>query len=107
TNYSGVAKSVDEGVTWDVIEGLRWPGDSNFIQVAPYRVQVSDETAEIYFWCIPAGRLGDVKLMKVNENDIEHLSKYMYYAGLDEEGKPIWSEKLDDAVLVVDDEVGV
>ena len=106
-NYSGVSKSTDEGETWEIIEGLRWPGDSNFIQVSPYTVKINEEMSEIYFWGIPAGRFGGVQLMKVNEAEIEVLEAYRYYAGLDGDGEPIWSASLDDAAMVLEDILGV
>lgn len=105
-NYSGIAKSVDEGQTWEFIESAKWPGDSNFIQVSSYKVVMDDDTTEIYFWSIPAGRFGGVKLMKVNEKFIEDISKYEYYIGTDEDGNPLWSQQMENAVLVVDDTVG-
>ncbi len=106
-NYSGVTKSVDQGEHWTILEDIRWPGDSNFIQVSPYKVIVNADLTEIYFWTIPAGRFGGVTLMKVNEQSIEDLSKYVYYAGMGEDNKPIWSQDMDKAELVVKDEVGV
>src|SRR5690606_16517469 len=77
SNYGGLAKSVDEGKTWQILEDVQWPGDSNFIQVSPYKVEVNDELTEIYFWCIPTGRFGHVQLMKVDEKHIEDLDQYV------------------------------
>jgi len=105
-NYAGVAKSTDGGANWEQLEDLRWPRDSNFIQVSPYKVQMSDDRTEIYFWCIPSGRFGAIKLMKVEERDIETFSAYQYYAGSDDQGQPIWSGDPDEARIVVDDEAG-
>jgi hypothetical protein len=104
-NYSGVAKSADGGEHWEIVEGLQWPGDSGFIQVSPFKVGDGEE-AEIYFWTIPSGRFGGVKLMKVKEANLEDLSSYEYFAGEDEQGKPQWSKDRDQAALVVDDTVG-
>lgn len=106
-NYSGVAKSGDEGEHWEIIEELKWPGDSNFIQVSPYAIEVNNELTEIYFWCIPAGRFGDVKLMKVDEKHIENIEEYRYYAGTDSKGNPVWSKKMNDAKFVMEDEYSV
>lgn len=103
-NHSGVAKSEDSGEHWSVVEGLQWPGDSGFIQVSPFKVGDGEE-AEIYFWTIPSGRFGGVKLMRVKEQNIEDLSSYEYFAGEDE-GQPRWSKDMDQAKLVVDDTVG-
>ncbi|GJM78572.1 hypothetical protein HMSSN139_10680 [Paenibacillus sp. HMSSN-139] len=64
------------------------------------------EEAEIYFWTIPSGRFGGVKLMRVKERNIEDLGSYEYFTGEDEEGQPRWSKEMNQAKLVVDDTVG-
>lgn len=104
-NHSGVAKSEDGGEHWSVVEGLQWPGDSGFIQVSPFKAGDGEE-AEIYFWTIPSGRFGGVKLMRVKERNIEDLGSYEYFTGEDEEGQPRWSKEMNQAKLVVDDTVG-
>jgi hypothetical protein len=101
-NYSGMAKSEDEGETWTILEDIQWPGESNFIQVSPYTIKVNDELSEIYFWSIPAGRYGNVQLMKVDEKNIVDLNEYQYYTGIDSKGNPIWSKEMDDAAFVLD-----
>ena len=105
-NYAGVAKSVDEGRNWTLLDQPKWPGDGNFIQVSPYTVQLGGGKAEIYFWCVPSGRFGGVRLMKVGESDIERQELYRYYAGTDDQGAPIWSAEQTKAVTIVDDTVG-
>jgi len=105
-NYASVAKSADHGENWTLLDDVKWPGDSNFIQVSPYRVQAGKQPAELYFWCIKAGRFGGVQLMKVAETDIENLAAYRYYAGKDDKGNPVWSTDLNEAETVVDDLVG-
>lgn len=108
SNNASVAKSTDGGQDWTLLDDLKWPGDSNFIQVSPYKVKVDDTHSDIYFWGIQSGRFGDggVKLMKVAEPDIEKASAYLYYAGQDEKGKPIWSSDIAQAKTIVDDTVG-
>lgn len=106
TNYSGVARSTDDGETWEILEDLRWEGDSNFIQVSPYKVDDGAGGVDIYFWAIPAGRFGGVKLMKVPEEEIELIDSYTYFTGVDGDGAPTWSGNVEDAALVVDDLVG-
>ena len=105
-NYAGVGKSTDEGQNWTLLDGLTWPGDSNFIQVSPYKVQNRQGESEIYFWSIPSGRFGGVKLMKVNEKKIEQMDAYVYFAGADKAGMPIWDNNMSKAELIVDDDVG-
>ncbi|HUC93888.1 MAG TPA: DUF4185 domain-containing protein [Paenibacillus sp.] len=105
-NLASVAKSTDEGRNWTLLEKLNWPGDSNFIQVSPYKVKIDEENTEIYFWGIPSGRFGGVKLMKVGEANVENPVEYRYYAGNGEEGAPVWSADMAQAKTVVEDTVG-
>lgn len=106
-NYASVAKSTDHGNDWTLLDSVQWPGDSNFIQVSPYKIEDKKTgESEIYFWAIPSGRFGGVKLMKVGEANVEKLSEYRYYAGKDDKGKPIWSPDMTKAASVVDDTVG-
>lgn len=104
--YAGLAKSTDDGQNWTLLDAPQWPGDSNFVQVSPYKVKNDDGTSEIYLWCIPSGRFGGAKLMKVGEADIERQDAYRYYAGQDDKGEPIWSADMAAAETVVDDTVG-
>lgn len=106
-DHAALARSTDGGQTWTVVDGPRWAGDSNFIQVAP--LQVSDDgRAFIYFWAIPAGRFGDVKLMRVpaTVHDVESQQSYTYFAGTDDSGQPRWSAQPDHAEAVVEGTIG-
>lgn len=106
-NYAGLAKSTDQGETWTALDSPQWPGDSNFIQVAP--VHVTDGGTEyVYFWTIPAGRFGGVALMRVpaTEEAVEDAGAYTYFAGTDESGDPVWESDMDAAELVVDGTIG-
>jgi hypothetical protein len=106
TNYSGLTKSKDQGEHWEILEDVKWPGDSNFIQVSPYKIKISEELTEIYLWAIPAGRFGGVQLMKVDERFIEDINQYKYFAGLDDRDEPIWSTEMDEAITIVEGNVG-
>lgn len=102
--YSGLAKSDNYGQTWTKLSGVRWPGDSNFIQTANY--QIGDV---MYIWGIPSGRTGGVALMKVNVSDIEDYQSYQYFTGLDKDGAPVWAageEGMKQAELVIEPSVG-
>ena len=99
-NYSGLARSTDNGQNWFKIKDTSWSGDSNFIQVATNKID-----KQIYIWGIPSGRYGGVKLMKVAEEDIEDKNKYTYYTGT-QNGEPVWSKNINDAVIIVDFPVG-
>jgi hypothetical protein len=100
-NYGGLAKSTDHGQTCIKLDNVKWPGDSNFIQVAPYKID-----AEIYFWGIPAGRFGGVKLMKIREEDVEHFEQYQYFQGMNGNTPIFWSTDITRAAKIVEEPVG-
>lgn len=106
-NYAGLAKSTDQGETWTALESPQWPGDSNFIQVAPVHV-TEGGTEYLYFWTIPAGRFGGVALMRVpaTEEAVEDAAAYEYFGGTDDDGGPVWEADLDAAELVVEGTIG-
>lgn len=105
-NRSALIVSRDGGQTWDPVEGVEWPGDSNFVQVATAEVNEGGEDW-IYFWSIPSGRFGSVQLMRVRatEEAVEDQSAYSYFAGVDG-GAPTWSDDMADAETVVDGTIG-
>ncbi|MEJ1088009.1 DUF4185 domain-containing protein [Microbacterium sp. Mu-80] len=105
-NHSALIVSRDGGESWDPVAGVRWPGDSNFIQVAT--AQVSEDGEDyVYFWSIPAGRFGGVQLMRVpaDEASVEDQGAYSYFAAVDGE-TPRWSAEMADAETVVDGTIG-
>jgi len=114
TSYSGVAVSDDSGWNWEKLKNLKWSGDSNFAQVAIATAGVPGiceenpyiNEGDIYFWGIPAGRFGPVKLMKVENDYIEDISSYRYYSGIDRNGIPVWSPLEKDAVEIIKAPVG-
>lgn len=106
-NFAALAKSIDRGRTWTPVEGVQWPGDSNFVQLAA--AQVNDAGTEyLYLWGIPSGRFGGVQLMRVKAtaDAVEDLGAYSYFAGVDDAGAPRWSDRLTDAETLVDPTVG-
>ncbi|NYE18378.1 DUF4185 domain-containing protein [Microbacterium immunditiarum] len=106
-NHAGLAKSTDRGETWTALESPRWPGDSNFIQVAPVRVE-DGGTEYLYFWAIPAGRFGGVQLMRVpaTEQAVEDQAAYTYFAGTDDDGNPRWVSDMEAAETVIEGTIG-
>lgn len=97
--YSGLAKSDDEGQSWKKLMDVTWPGESNFIQTANFRMGDT-----MYFWGIPAGRFGGVALMKCPVNALENLEAYSYYTGNDQDGKPQWiqgSKGISQAAVII------
>jgi hypothetical protein len=106
TNYSGVAFSDDNGVTWHVArESIRASapgystvpyvsGNQNFQQFALVKPPAGSPEAQqgwVYAYGTPAGRTGTVYLSRVNQNDILDASKYQYWNG------STWSTKPADA----------
>jgi len=82
-NYGGLARSTDQGRTWQKLDGVRWPGDAGFVQNAA--LKVGDF---VYFWGIPAGRFGDVSLMRVPQERVEEYAAYEYFQGREPSGEP-------------------
>ena len=105
-NYASLAKSTDEGQNWTLLDEVKWPGNGNFVQVSPYKVEAGEGKTDVYLWAIPSGRFGGVQLMKVAEENVENLAEYRYFAGTDDKGAPVWSEDPGQAKTVVDDSVG-
>jgi hypothetical protein len=106
-NFAALAKSIDRGRTWTPVEGVQWPGDSNFVQLAA--AQVYDAGTEyLYLWGIPSGRFGGVQLMRVKAtaDAVEDLRAYSYFAGVDGAGAPRWSDRPSDAETIVEPTVG-
>lgn len=106
-NHAGLAKSTDGGATWQQLDGPRWEGGSNFVQVATAQVNEGG-TEYVYLWGIPSGRFGGVKLMRVPaaEESVEDAAAYTYFAGTDGDGRPVWSVDEADAETIVDPTVG-
>src|SRR5690606_5462762 len=80
-----------------------WEQESDFINTAivgPDQHEVLGD--DIYIYGTNMGRNNPIALMKVNKNDIEDMSKYLYYAGLDEKGNPIWTSEEADLVHILD-----
>ncbi|MFI6595799.1 DUF4185 domain-containing protein [Nonomuraea sp. NPDC050536] len=94
-NRSGLARSDDQGVTWRTLDAPTWPGESGFAQVS-----VARDGDLLYFWGIPAGRFGGVRLARVPAGRVEDPAAYEYY------GPHGWSADARAARLVVDDTVG-
>ncbi len=103
-NYGAVAKSVDQGETWEILEDLQWPGDSHFGQMAP----VLHEDY-VYVFGITGGRKDPLKLMRVLAEDYENFDAYEYFMGRDEDGNPIYEageENIYEAAVLIDGAVG-
>lgn len=101
TNYAGLARSRDKGQTWQKLDGPRWDGNSNFVQVS-----VTEVDGELYFWGVTHGRFGGVQLMKVAAVDVEQQGAYHYFTGIDGSGNPLWAADIRKARTIVTGTVG-
>ncbi len=93
-SYAEVVYSDDNGNIWHR-SGMKQRGSSNFIQVA-----VAEYGDYLYFWGIPAGRFGSVKLARVSPYDVLDSTAYRYFTGFG------WSTNEAEAVLIVDPPAG-
>ena len=106
-NFAGLAKSTDQGATWTALDDPKWPGDSNFIQVATAHV-TEQGTEYVYFWSIPSGRFGGVQLMRVpaTEAAVEDAAAYSYFTGVNDDNQPQWSADMGAASTVIEGTIG-
>lgn len=103
-NHASLAKSLDQGQSWEFLDDVQWAGDSNFVQVSAHHV-ATDEGDEIWSWGIPAGRSGGVQLMKVPAAEVESPEAYRYFTGA-AAGTPQWSADPADASMIIEGGVG-
>lgn len=94
-NHAGIAYSEDDGNTWSEPAGARWPGDSNFGQVA-----FVGQGGYLYLFGIPGGRYGGVQLARVLPSRILDLDAYAYWDGRS------WQARIADAATIVPAPVG-
>jgi hypothetical protein len=99
-NESGLAVSEDDGQTWLKDTPVKWPGDSNFGQVAFVK-----SGAYLYLFGIPGGRFGGASLARVPQEQVLDLSHYEYFAGLADQ-EPSWAAEASAGTLVVEAPVG-
>ena len=104
-NDAGLAKSTDQGQSWTVLDGPRWGGESGFVQISPFHVDV-DGVDTLYVWGITHGRFSGVSLATVPAAEVEDAGAWRYFTGTDADGDPQWSADVDAAALVLDDTVG-
>lgn len=93
--HAGFAYSDDDGETWTYDENARWPGDTNFGQVA-----MELHEGHIYIWGIPGGRYGGVRLARVVPESLLDFSAYEYWT---DDG---WVTEIADAAEVIPANVG-
>lgn len=106
-NAAALVKSTDQGETWTHLDAPRWPGTSNFVQIAAAKI-ADGGTDFVYLWGIPAGRFGGVQLMRVpaTPEAVEDPSAYTYFTGTDSSGAPQWAAEMSSAATVLDGTIG-
>jgi hypothetical protein len=75
TNFSEIAYSIDDGQNW-ILSGVKWGADSYFAQAAYFK-----ENGMVYMFGTESGRLGQVRLARVDETKILDKSAYEYWNG--------------------------
>ncbi len=103
-NYGGLAVSRDMGRTWETPSDLRWAETSDFAQIYPI---INGDW--VYFFGVPGGRRGAVKLMRVPAAEIENVAAYEYFVGYDSRGKAIFengNEGLNNSAPVISTPLG-
>lgn len=103
-NYGAVAKSMDNGESWEILENLKWPGESRFCQMYPV---VMDDM--VYVPGIGGGRDGAAGLMRVPVAEYENFEAYEYMTGIAADGSPVFekgADKLEAVYAILEKPVG-
>lgn len=106
-NYAGLASWQVGQSSFDVVNDFAFPNNSNFGMVAAsLRDDLTDASDDhVYLWGTPAGRLGGVKLARVDPLQIENHSAYEYFGGI-YGNQPTWVASEFNAPLIVEPTVG-
>ena len=75
-NFSSFYRSDDDGATWSACPEVRFPWNTNFFMVA-----LEKKDGYVYMMGTPHGRLGNARLARIAEADIEHMDRYEYWTG--------------------------
>jgi hypothetical protein len=75
-NYSGLARSDDDGQSWRLLATPRFECGSDFEQVA-----FAKDGGYVYLLGAPAGKFGGIKVARVPETDFEAIDAYRYWDG--------------------------
>jgi hypothetical protein len=94
-NYGGIARSRNNGQTWEKLTDLSWDGEGNFVQLCPVKYR-----AYVYFYGIGGGRTGPVGLMRVREEQVEDKAAYKYFCGF-EDGRALYKSGEEDQASVI------
>lgn len=98
TNYSGMYKSVDNGLTWTKCENVSFPSYSNFGQGGYFK-----KDGYIYMIGTRPGRDSSARLARFHESDIENRDNYEYWDS--STGQWIKGDE-NKAAIIINDKVG-
>jgi len=106
-SYAGLAYWEEGDEAFTVVDPFEFPGNGNFgMMAASFRPDPTAPTGDhLYVWGTPAGRLGGVKLARVEPQDVMDVNAYEYFGGFDA-GQPTWVQSEFDAPLIVEPTVG-
>lgn len=98
TNYSGMYKSLDNGMTWQKLEDVSFSSDSPFGQAGYYK-----KDGYVYMIGTQTGRSSSASLARFLESDIEYPDQYEYWNG--NLGQWIKGDEKR-AAVIIEDQVG-
>lgn len=106
-NYSGLAYWQEGDDTFTVVNGYEFPGNGNFgmISAGFHNDPPGANDDHLYIWGTPAGRLGGVKLARVDPDQVTDRGAYQYFAGMAGD-EPTWITDEFAADLITDPTVG-
>ncbi|MGI8815951.1 MAG: DUF4185 domain-containing protein [Pseudonocardia sp.] len=99
TNYGGIARSDDGGLTWTKVRRARWRNSA----LARRSFQLGAFTRDehwVYLFGVPNGRFGAIQLARVAPSAVDDVSRYQYWSGAE------WSMRRRAAVPVCDGPAG-
>lgn len=98
TNYSGLYKSVDHGLTWTKCENISFTSYSNFGQGGYFK-----KDGYVYMIGTETGRDSNARLARFSETDMENRERYEYWSGAT--GQWIMGDEYK-ATNIINDKVG-
>mgnify|MGYP001510277366 FL=1 len=98
TNYSGIYKSVDNGLTWAKCKDITFSSYSFFGQVGYFK-----KDGYVYMIGTQTGRDSNAKLARFHETDIENKTAYEYWNSFTNQ----WIKgNENEATVLIEDKVG-
>lgn len=98
TNYSGLYRSADSGITWEPCLDVKFSSNSYFGQIGYFK-----KDGYIYMIGTETGRNTPARLARFREKDIERQKRYEYWDGI---AKKWIRDDEKRATVIIDDKVG-